>query len=83
MSVMSRYYLHLHECGNILEDFEGQECASLDEARNLAVAAARDVMIGEIRAGRLCLACHISITNGAAEEVGRVKFRDTLRVTGL
>jgi len=80
---MNRYYLHLHECGTVLEDLEGYECASLQEATGLAIVNARDVMMGELRSGRLCLSCFISIKNGAAEEVGRVNFRDAVLVTGL
>ena len=79
---MARYFLHLNECGTVLDDPEGQECASLEEATHVAIANARDVMIGEMRAGRLCLGCYISIANSAAEELGRVYFRDAVVVTG-
>jgi hypothetical protein len=80
---MDRYYLHLHECGTVLEDLEGRECASLQEVTDLAIENARDVMMGELRSGRLCLGCFISITNSAREEVGRVNFRDAVAITGL
>ena len=79
---MARYFLHLNECGTVLDDPEGQECASLGEATHVAIANARDVMIGEMRAGRLCLGCYISIANDAAVELGRVYFRDAVVVTG-
>jgi hypothetical protein len=80
---MPRYYLHLHECGAVLEDLEGQECASLDEARRRAIASARDVMAGELRDGRLCLGCFISITDGSTGELGRIHFHEAVVVTGL
>jgi len=79
---MARYFLHLHECGTILDDPEGQECASLEEATRVATINARDVMIGDMRTGRLCLGCYISITDGSAVELGRVYFRDAVVVTG-
>nr|WP_106512211.1 hypothetical protein [Sphingomonas deserti] len=82
MTNMNRYFLHLHECGTVVEDAEGLECASLAEARQLAVASARDVMIGELREGRLCLDCHIVITDGSATELARVPFRDAVVVRG-
>ena len=78
-----RYYLYVHECGTVLEDHEGQECASLDEAIEIGRAAARDVMAGELRSGRLCLGCYITIMDDSATEVGRVNFRDAVQVTGL
>lgn len=80
---MNRYFLHLHECGTVLEDLEGRECASLEEATTLAIENARDVMVGELRSGKLCLGCFISITNVAKEEVGRIRFRDAVMLTGV
>ena len=80
---MARYFLHLHECGTVLKDLEGQECASLEAVRRVAVDNARDIMIGEVRHGRLCLGCFISVENEAAQEVDRVHFRDVVEVTGL
>ena len=78
---MARYFLHLHEPKIVLTDVEGCECASVEEAIQLATASARDVMIGEIREGRLCLACYISIADSAQAEVGRVRFRDAVTVS--
>jgi hypothetical protein len=80
---MSRYFLHLHECGTTIPDLEGLEFSSVEEARLVAIDNARDVMVGEVRAGRLCLGCYISIENDAAEEIARVNFRDALTVTGV
>ncbi|QAY77582.1 hypothetical protein [Sphingosinicella sp. BN140058] len=79
---MNRYFLHLHECGTVIEDAEGVEYASLAEAREFAVASARDVMAGEVLEGRLCLDCHIVITDDGATELARVNFRDALVVRG-
>jgi hypothetical protein len=78
---MPRFYLHLHECGSVLEDFEGLECASAEHAAQLALTNARDVMMGDLRDGRLCLSSHISISDGT-REVGRVIFRDAVVITG-
>jgi len=80
---MPRYFLHLHECGTILEDLEGQECTSLDHARDVAVENARDIMIGEMRAGRLCLGCYISIATASAEEVARIRFSEAVTLTSV
>jgi hypothetical protein len=79
---MARYYLHLHECGTVLEDLEGSECASLAEAVHVATVNARDVMMGEVRNGRLCLDCFISIADEKAQEVGRVLFHEAVSLSG-
>lgn len=79
---MGRYYFHLHERGTVLEDLEGRDCASLDRARQLAIENARDLMIGEMREGRLSLDCFISIVNAASEEVGKVYFHEAVSVSG-
>jgi len=78
---MAHYFLHLHESEIVVEDREGQDCASLQDAITLATETARDVMTGEVREGRLRLGWYISIVNDTAEEVGRVHFRDAVVVT--
>ncbi|ONF97110.1 DUF6894 family protein [Sphingomonas jeddahensis] len=78
---MALYYFHLHECGQALEDLEGVECASLDEALEIARANARDVMIGELRQGKLCFNWSISVADASAQEVARLRFRDAVTIT--
>jgi hypothetical protein len=80
---MARYFLHLHECGTVSPDLEGQECATLDEAVDAALLGARDVMTWELRSGKLCLGCHISVADASGREVARVDFRDAVSITGL
>lgn len=80
---MARYFFHLHDDGTVLIDHEGQDCGSLEEAGRVAVANARDIMIGELRTGRLCLACFIAINDAADREVARVSFRDAVAISGL
>ena len=80
---MARYFFHLHEHTTILSDGEGQDCASLEEAMQVAIVAARDVMMGEVRLGRLDLGWYISIVDGAAEEVGRVAFQDAVMIARI
>jgi hypothetical protein len=81
--LMQRYFLHLHECETVLEDVEGHECATLQEATRMAVVAARDIMAGELRAGQLCLTSFILIADSLSNEVGRVSFRDVVLISGL
>lgn len=80
---MTRYFFNLHECGSLIEDAEGIECASLEGARDVALENARDVMIGELRTGQLCLGCYISVVDASSVEVARVNFSDAVVITGL
>lgn len=79
---MARFYYHLHECGTVCEDPEGVE-QTADQVRATALEAARDVMCGEMRRGKLCLSCSIIVENDTKQEVVRVPFREAVAITGL
>jgi hypothetical protein len=79
---MARFFFHLHECGSILPDDEGVEREPC-ELHTAALAAARDVMCGEIVRGKLCLSCFILIKDENRQEVMRVTFREAVDVSGL
>jgi hypothetical protein len=49
---MPRFFLHIREGEKVLEDSEGQEFLSLDEARTEAVLSARELMAARMVAGR-------------------------------
>ena len=80
---MPRYHFHLHECGDITPDEEGVEIANLDDAHTWAIQAARDVMCGEVETGHLCLGCAIVIADAQGQEVGRVPFKQAVKVVGF
>ena len=80
---MARYFFDLHECGTVLADHDGMEADHLAAARDIALAAARDVMCGEIGEGALCLSCFIEIRDDQRELLDRVMFRDAVQITGL
>lgn len=80
---MPTYFLHLHECGTVTEDDDGLELPDLAAARRVATEAARDVMAGEVKQGRLCLSCCIVIGDREGGEVDRIPFRDVLAITGV
>lgn len=80
---MERYFFHLHECGTLISDDEGRMLPGLDAVRREAIAAARDVMANEVRAGRLCVGCCIEVKNAASQVVLKVPFRDALSISGL
>lgn len=79
---MPHYFFHLRECGTVSEDEEGIDLRDLEAARHIAVKAARDVMSGEVRAGRLCLSCEIAITGPDGGDLMIVAFREAITLAG-
>jgi hypothetical protein len=81
--VVAKYYLHLHECDERIEDEQGFECDTLGAAEKIATDAARDMMAEEVRAGRLCISCYIAIEDAAHNPVSTVRFGQALVISGL
>ncbi len=80
---MARYFFHLHECGSVTIDDEGSEHTSLPDAHQEALKAARDVMCGELAAGKLCLSCRIEVQDEGGASVMTVPFKEAVTITGL
>ena len=80
---MPVYFFHLHECGTIIEDVDGVDVPDAAAARAVAIRAARDIMAGEIKDGKLCLSCSIVIESDDRTEIDRLLFKDAVKVVGL
>jgi len=76
-------FFNLEECGIATRDAEGQEMADVATAERAAIRAAREIMASELAEGRLCLSCHIVITDDTGATLAVVPFRDIVSVTGL
>ena len=79
---MKRYFFHLEECGVVLEDDEGKCFDSLEAARKFGCKAARDVMSNDVQDGELCLDAYVLIEESGME-VGRIRFKEALRIMDL
>lgn len=80
---MTRFFFHLNECGSVTKDLEGRELPNLDAARACAVAAARDVMSGELAKGTICFSCHIDISDATGTVLETVPFKYAVKIDGL
>jgi hypothetical protein len=80
---MARYFFHLHECGTVVRDKEGQELPSRLNLRDAALREARSVMSSEVLAGRLCLSCRIEVTDEDQQLIEVVPFKEALELTGI
>lgn len=78
---MPCFHLNIRDGFDVVDE-EGQEFASLDDARRAAVASARDMMAADIRSGSLSLDERIEITNQEGAILATVCFRDAVRVRG-
>lgn len=79
---MPRFFLHIHEGDQVAWDPDGVERASVQDAIDAAVEGVREVLSGQVIAGRLHLGGVVVITDEADAEVGRVQFRDVVTISG-
>jgi len=82
-SPMATYFFHLHECGTVVPDEEGQGLPSQFNVRDAAKREARSIMAGEVQAGRLCLSCWIEVMDQNQKLLLVMPFKEALEVTGL
>jgi hypothetical protein len=69
---MPRYFFHIRDQSNWLEDFEGDELEDLDAARNNGREVARELLLHRIRGSRKIGLCQIEIADEAGTVLDRV-----------
>jgi hypothetical protein len=79
---MPRFFMHICNGSGFVEDLEGVELRDETTARASATAAARDVMMGDIRDGRLDLSSFIEVEDEEHKLLFTLTFADAVRVTG-
>jgi hypothetical protein len=81
-SIMQKLFFHLNECGASVLDEEGVEVGDLSQARLRALREARQIMSADVAAGKLCLDCHIFVTDDRGATLLVVPFREALEIRG-
>lgn len=76
---MPRFYFNLRN-GFRIDDPEGVELQSIDEAREFAIRSARSMMAESVKSGELSLRDFIEITDGDGRVLARVDFRASVRL---
>lgn len=79
---MRTYFFHLEMCGVSYPDEEGRRLSDPEAARQMAVLDARELLSGEVRAGRLCLDCLINVADETGEVLLSVPFHETVMLSG-
>jgi hypothetical protein len=82
-TVMPRYFFHLHECNDIIEDPEGRVPPDVEEALFEARNDARDLLAAEVRNGKICLGCHIEAVEQDTGATYVMPFKPLLEITGV
>lgn len=78
--MVPRYFFHLREGDNLLEDPEGSVLPDLATARCEALAEARDLLAAYVRAGTLLDGQHFEITDENGQVLMEVLLRDALNL---
>lgn len=75
-------HFYFHQRGGLREfpDEDGQDLASLDEARASAVAGIRSILSDEVRRGALPLGERIDIEDAAGHALASVRFIEAVEV---
>ena len=76
---MPRYFFHLHNDVETV-DREGMVLPNLGAAKAQAVRAARDVMAGNVRQGRISLGDWIEVEDEQHRQVLAVRFSDCVEI---
>ena len=80
---MQRFFFHLHEPNSVSVDDAGIFLPDRDAAEAKAITAAREVMCKDVRRGRLCLDCHVEVTDAEGDPVFDLPYRDAIEISGL
>jgi hypothetical protein len=77
---MPRYYLHMSDGNGFIEDEEGVDLPNEAAARATALRCARDVMMGELRSGRLDLTSFIEVEDEQRNLLFTLTFADAVKI---
>ncbi len=76
---MPRYFLHVREAGDLVEDPDGVDFPDVAAARMEAVEAAREIMAEHIRKGLDVSGWSFEIADGSGRPVMTVPFSEAIR----
>jgi hypothetical protein len=78
VSEMSRFYLHLCNGAEVVEDEEGVECHDAATAKAKALEALRDVLAGDLLRGSVNTASFIDVEDEQRQLIARVSFANAV-----
>jgi hypothetical protein len=75
---MPRFYVNFRSGGSTANDDQGIECATLEEARKMALGSAREVLADNIKSGSKTPLEAVIITNKSGRELMTILAREVL-----
>jgi hypothetical protein len=78
---MPRFYFHIVDGTDFIEDPDGSELADLDAARAEALHSARHLLADKVRAGEVVDGARFEIRNSDGLLLATVMFRDAIRLS--
>lgn len=75
-----KFFFHIRNGLGFTEDEEGQELASVEDARAAAVVGARSLLSAEVVEGQLDLRGRIEVRDGEGRGVATVEFGDVVEI---
>ena len=80
MRVVARFFMHLRDGADDLLDAEGTELLDLEAVREKVLAAARDILAGDLRNGVIDLRYRIEAENESGEIVYSLPFKHAFSI---
>lgn len=76
---MPHFYFHIRDGEEWVEDYEGQELPSLDEARAQAVESARELMAAKVASGKRLNHDRFEIADASGRVVLTMAFEEAIK----
>jgi len=76
--VMPRFYVNFRSGGSTTNDDQGIECATLEDARKIALASAREVLADNIKSGSQSPLEAVIISSESGQELMTIPAKDAL-----
>ena len=80
---MGRYFFNARNAFGFAKDEEGRELANVDEARDVAIDAARSLMSADVRSGTLDLGGQIEIAGPQGTTIAVVTFSEAVTIKSV
>jgi hypothetical protein len=75
---MPRFYINFLSGGRVAKDDQGIECATLEDARKMALASAREVLADNIKWGSKTPVEAVIIMSESGQELMTIQAKDVL-----
>lgn len=77
---MPRFYLHIRDGNELIEDDNGVDLPDENAAREEALASAREILADLIRAGKLLDGQQFEIVNEVGQMIAMIPFKAVLKL---